>query len=165
MESDESLHTGAGAEPRSQTSRPHRILVVDDDPTVRELSSAILVRSGYRVDAAEDGAAGWTALQSGKYDLLITDNNMPKVTGIELVRNLRSACMALPVILASGQIPDEDLIKEPALQVAATLPKPFTGDQLLGTVDKVLQATDSSHAPLVSPPVSENQLTLDPLWP
>jgi YesN/AraC family two-component response regulator len=59
------------------------------------------------VDTAEDGEFGWEALQAKNYDLLITDNNMPKVSGLELVKKLRSARMALPVILASGAMPEE----------------------------------------------------------
>ncbi len=102
----------------------------------------MLLRSGYRVDAAEDGEAGWEALQVHQYDLLITDNNMPNLCGIELVKMLHSACMTLPVIMASGAIPTEEMNRHPGLQLAATLLKPFTPDELLGTVKKVLRAID-----------------------
>jgi two-component system, chemotaxis family, sensor histidine kinase and response regulator WspE len=63
-----------------------RILVVDDDISIRELSAAVLMPSGYQVDTAEDGAAGWEALHGNNYDLLITDHNMPRVSGVELVK-------------------------------------------------------------------------------
>ena len=108
----------------------------------------MLSTSGYQVDTAEDGAAGWDALQESSYDLLITDNTMPKVSGVELVKNMRSAHMTMPVVLASGAIPPEALNRNSSLQIAATLLKPFTGDELLGTVKKVLRETDSAREPI-----------------
>jgi DNA-binding response OmpR family regulator len=61
--------------------------VVENDMDVRQLSARILMRSGgYQVDAAEDGAAGWQALQAKNYHLLITDRKMPKLTGVEPVK-------------------------------------------------------------------------------
>jgi len=128
----------AGVQARCQAVPFNRILVVDDDTDLRLLSAEVLSRSGYRVDTAEDGAAGWEALHGNNYDLLITDHNMPKVSGIELVKKVRSARMALPVILASGALPTEELNRHPWLQLAATLVKPFSSGQLLETVKEVL---------------------------
>jgi two-component system, cell cycle sensor histidine kinase and response regulator CckA len=68
-----------------------RILVVEDDISIRRLRTEMLIRSGYQVDAAADGAAGWKALQGKSYDLVITDNFMPKVTGVEMVKKLHAA--------------------------------------------------------------------------
>jgi two-component system sensor histidine kinase and response regulator WspE len=119
--------------------------VVDDDISIRELSAAVLMPSGYQVDTAEDGAAGWEALHGNNYDLLITDHNMPRVSGVELVKKLRSARMALPVVLTSGALPTEELSRNPSLQLAATLLKPFSPDELLGTVIQVLRGSDSPH--------------------
>ena len=92
---------------QSQTSPPHRILVVDDDISIRHLGTELLSQSGYEVDAAEDGAAAWEALSADSYDLLITDNNMPKVSGVELLRKMRAARMAVPVIMATGTVPQK----------------------------------------------------------
>ena len=117
-----------------------RILVVDDDQEIRHLTTFVLLRSGYQVDEAEDGAAAWEALQAGHYDLLITDHSMPKVTGVELVRQLRGARMGLPVILATGTLPTAEINRDGELRLAATLSKPFGPDQLLETVRKVLDA-------------------------
>jgi anti-anti-sigma factor len=128
---------------RSQTNVP-RILVVEDDLAIRQLSAEALTSSGYQVETAEDGAAGWEALQGSNYDLLITDNNMPRVSGVELVKILRSARMTLPVVMASGTPPAEALNGDSSLQLAATLLKPFTMDELLRTVEKVLRATEVS---------------------
>lgn len=131
------------AEGAGRGTRPcsHRILVVDDDGDIRRLNSEALAGSGYHVDAAEDGAVGWEALNANSYDLLITDHDMPKLSGIDLIKKLRSARMGVPVILSSGVISGEKL--EPPL--VAALPKPFTLDQLLGTVRQVLRATESDR--------------------
>ena len=116
--------------------------MVDDDGDLRRLSAEVLISSGYQVDAAEDGEAGWEALQARNYDLLITDNDMPNLSGLELVKKLHSARMALPVILASGTLP----IWDESLQLAAMLPKPFSIDELLGTVKEVLCAAESARS-------------------
>lgn len=140
-------HSGEPASGPLQYQRgpPHCILVVDDDLCIRQLSAAVLIRSGYQVDIAEDGATGWEALQAKHYDLLITDNSMPKVTGVEMVKMLRGQDATLPVIMASGAIPAEELNRHPRLQLAAMLLKPFTVEELLGTVERVLRASDSAR--------------------
>jgi DNA-binding response OmpR family regulator len=122
-------------------NQTNRILFVDDSTAVREATANVLIGSGYHVDVAEDGEAGWKALHATKYDLLITDHNMPKLTGIELVKKLRSARMNLPVVLASAVLPTEELDRNPWLQIAATLLKPFAIDELLETVKAALSAT------------------------
>jgi DNA-binding response OmpR family regulator len=141
-------HATAPAIPqvRHRASPPLRILVVEDDISVRHLSTSMLKSSGFQVDAAEDGAAGWDALHTNSYDLLITDNSMPKLSGVELVEKLRSEHMTLPVVMASGAIPTEALNRNPSLDLAAMLVKPFTKDELLGTVKKALHATDGPPA-------------------
>lgn len=133
------------------TKPPCRILLVDDDSGVRQCSTLALVNSGYHVEAAEDGAIAWEALQIKAFNLLITDNNMPKLTGVELVRRVRAAHMAMPVIMATGRLPTEALSGNPSLQLAAMLPKPFSLDELLETVRTVLRATDSPREGIEPP--------------
>ena len=128
----------------TSTRQPCRILVADDESGIRRFNAKVLKRYGYEVDIAEDGAAAWEALQTGTFHLLITDHDMPKLTGIELVKKLRSARMALPVILATGGLPAKELVQDPSLQLAAMLPKPFSIDELLETVRVVLRATDTA---------------------
>ena len=81
---------------------PRRILIVEDDDDIRHLNAEALTGSGYHVDPAVDGAQGWEALNSSSYDLLITDNNMPNLSGIELIKKLNAAGMPVRVIMASG---------------------------------------------------------------
>ncbi|MFZ0825806.1 MAG: response regulator [Verrucomicrobiia bacterium] len=133
----------AGALVQSHANLRPRILVIDEDNDLRQLYTEALVRPGYHVDAVEDGATGWEALQANNYTLLITEHSLPKLTGIELVRKLRAARMALPVVLAAARLSKVELALDPALQLAAVLPKPFYISQLLETVKTVLRATDS----------------------
>jgi DNA-binding response OmpR family regulator len=136
-----SSHAGEpGGLPADQESKSHskRILVVDDDSVIRCFYRDTLVRCGYHVDIAVDGAAGAAALQAASYDLLITDNNMPKVSGVELIQKLRSNKMTLPIIMASGTAPAAGV----EIHLAATLVKPFTHEELLVTVKKVLGETN-----------------------
>jgi DNA-binding response OmpR family regulator len=92
---------------------PHCILVVDNDGDIRQLNTDALVYGGYHVDAASDGAAAWDMLQVKAYDLLVTDNDMPKVTGVDLLRKLRAARMALPVLMATGALPEQGSTRLP----------------------------------------------------
>ena len=129
--------------PADAAAQPPRLLLVDDDPDIRSLNADVLVRAGYHVDTAENGVAGWKALQANQYDVLITDNTMPGVTGLDLIKKLRSADMTLAVILASGTVPAEELNRCPWLQVDALLPKPYSVAALLRTVDQVLHTAKS----------------------
>ena len=71
--------------------------------------------------------------------------SLPKVSGVELIKKLRLEDNALPVILISGAIPTEELNRHSWLQLSATLLKPFTGDQLLRIVKRVLRETQSAR--------------------
>jgi two-component system sensor histidine kinase and response regulator WspE len=87
-----------------------RVLVVDDSITVREVERQLLLRRGYAVDVAVDGKEGYNALRTGHYDLLITDVDMPRMTGIELVRAVRKEpkLVELPIIIVSYKDREED---------------------------------------------------------
>ena len=133
-------HPGRPSPAKTPPHPPQRILVVDDDESMLQVYSRVLTTAGYHVDVAEDGAVGWKSLQAVSYDLLITDNSMPKLSGVELVGKLRSARMTLPAILASGTPP----INTESLQLAAMLLKPFPREHLLQTVKEVLRG----HVPV-----------------
>ncbi|EJM67258.1 chemotaxis protein histidine kinase-like protein [Pseudomonas sp. GM49] len=87
-----------------------RILVVDDSLTVRELQRKLLLNRGYDVAVAVDGMDGWNALRSEDFDLLITDIDMPRMDGIELVTLLRrdNRLQSLPVMVVSYKDREED---------------------------------------------------------
>ena len=117
---------------------PQRLLVVDDDAFIRRLNTMALLRSGYEVDTAEDGANAWDALHARDYQLMITDHHMPNLTGLELLRKLQAKNMPLPVIMASGSLPIEEFDRHPALKPAAMLSKPYLLNALVQTVRHVL---------------------------
>ena len=146
------LQTGGPASqpPPCLTKPLGRILVVDDDSDVRQLNAEVLIHSGYEVDAAADGAAAWEVLQTKDFSLLITDHNMLRLTGVELVKTLRAARMPLPVIMAATGLPTEELARNPSLQPVAVLAKPFYISQLLETVRVVLPAAASPREQIVS---------------
>jgi DNA-binding response OmpR family regulator len=140
---------------RDPINPSHRILVVDDDNDARQFSVDVLVGSGYDVEDAKDGAAGWKALQAGNhYDLVVTDNKMPNMTGIEMIAKLRDAHMTVPVIMATGILPMNEFANKPWLKPDAMVQKPFSNDDLLATVKKVLRTDDSNkaHMEILLPP-------------
>jgi DNA-binding response OmpR family regulator len=125
---------------RYQSSPPHHILVVDDEPMMRAFNTSVLTRTGYLVDAAEDGASAWDRLLANNYDLLITDNAMPKVSGLDLIQKVRAAGMELQVIMVTGELPEKHFVQNPELRPAAVLLKPINLAEFLGTVRAVLRA-------------------------
>jgi two-component system chemotaxis response regulator CheY len=114
------------------------ILVVDDDEEVRQLLVGLLTAARCDVNTANDGAAGWEALRANRYDLVITDNNMPKVTGLEMIEQLHAAHMSVPVIMVTGILPQQAFKSKPWLRPGVILLKPFTADDLLEAVKKML---------------------------
>jgi DNA-binding response OmpR family regulator len=126
--------------------------VVEDDPLIRRLNSEVLTYSGYQVDAAEDGAAAWETLYASDYDLLVTDNDMPKVSGVELLKKIHATRMDLPTIMATGIMPTWAFATSPWLRPDAVLLKPYTFDELLGTVKEVLRVAADAGGLLAPPP-------------
>ena len=151
----------AGASAHRDSIPRQRILVVEDDAVIRQLNTEVLTCSGYQVDAAEDGAAAWDALQRNNYDLVVTDNDMPKVTGVELIKKLQDTQMNLPVIMVTGTLPDEEFARYPCLQPAVTLLKPYTFDELLNAVKAVLRATADALEEIAPPPNWQGQPLTD----
>ena len=141
-----------GTHIQRQPNPRQRILVVEDDPAIRRVNTEVLIYSGYQVDTAEDGEAAWDALQLINYDLLVTDNDMPRVTGVELLQKILAANLTLPIIMATGILPDEEFTRYPWLQPNITLLKPYTFDELLDAVKEVLRVTSDAHNEVAPPP-------------
>jgi two-component system sensor histidine kinase and response regulator WspE len=87
-----------------------RVLIVDDSFTVRELQRKLLDQAGYETDVAIDGMDGWNALRNGRFDLIVSDIDMPRMDGIELVRRVRQdpGLKSLPVMILSYKDREED---------------------------------------------------------
>ncbi len=93
-----------------RTTSRRRVLVVDDSLTVRELERKLLGQAGYEVEVAVDGVDGWNAVRAGQFDLIVTDVDMPRMDGIELVRMIKQdpRLGKLPVMIVSYKDREED---------------------------------------------------------
>ncbi len=123
-----------------QQPAPARILIVDDDETVRKVSAIVMAQWGFDVDTADDGETGWKALCGSNYDLVITDNDMPRLTGLELIKRMRAVSSNLPCILVSGRPPEPEKILAEIIQPGAFLPKPFQPAELMAKAERLLLA-------------------------
>ncbi len=124
-----------------QTKAPSRarILYVDDDDCIRGLSQEVLERQGYQVDSVADGREALASLQGGRHQLLITDQNMPHLTGLELVAQVRRAGLSLPILMTSSFLDLSQIPIHTRPAITALLPKPFVAAELLGTVSRILK--------------------------
>lgn len=133
----------ASSQAGGQRKGRRRILVVDDSITVREVERQLLIRSGYDVDVAVDGKEGFSALRAGKYDLLVTDVDMPRMTGIELIRAVRreQKYADLPIIIVSYKDREEDRLLGLEAGASAYLTKSsFRDDSLIRMVESLIGA-------------------------
>jgi DNA-binding NtrC family response regulator len=128
-------------------SHPHRILMVDDEPIIRKSCSEALNDIGFQTHTADDGDTAWDKLQESDYRLLITDNNMNRLNGIDLIKKIHVSPITIPVILISGFMPTTELRLNPHLQVTALLEKPFTTTALCQIVKRLfgLNEPDLRH--------------------
>src|ERR1700726_2594692 len=121
------------------------ILVVDDDPLVREAIEACLQHQGLDVTVADGGEAGFRALESSAFDVMLVDIFMPHMRGFESIRRFHERAPAIPLIAMSGYAfvatasPSPDFLRM-ALELGATrcLRKPFTPEALLSVVNECL---------------------------
>ena len=119
---------------RSAVARKRkRILVVDDSITVREVERKLLANRGYDVDVCVDGADGWNAVRAQDYDLVVSDVDMPRMNGIELVRRIRDdvRLRALPVMIVSYKESEEDRMRGLEAGANAYLTKSSFHDETL----------------------------------
>lgn len=118
-----------------------RVLVIDDDEEHRTLMKAMLVRVGHRVEEATDGAEGLRMIGQATPDVVLTDINMPKLDGHEVIAALKAANKKLPIIAISGGsaiAKDELLLKAMQLGAVEVIMKPFAFEQLAGAVSRAL---------------------------
>ncbi len=129
--------------PGESTPGSRHILVVDDDAVIRELLTRILRRAGYRVSCAADGEAGWEALCTENFDALITDQEMPRLTGLNLLRRMRAGTLTtIPAILISGRMPWSATDLPRLIAPGMALEKPFSLGDFLEKVREMLNPTN-----------------------
>lgn len=101
-----------------------QILVVDDDAMAGEMTAAVLEDAGHTVAIVENGVEAMDRLGEASFEMIVSDMNMPLVSGIDLFRSLREQDVTLPFILLTGDDPEPLLAEEPALD--GCLMKDFT---------------------------------------
>jgi DNA-binding response OmpR family regulator len=129
--------TAAAAVPRQAAERP-RILVVDDESSIRDLLSKTLALAEYDVDTASDGRSALEQLRLYAYDLLIADLKMPGIDGLSVIREAKRLKSDLPVIIITGYSTETAAIEAVNLGVSGYLTKPFRVPQVLAAAAKAI---------------------------
>ena len=127
----------AAASPRQTNGRP-RILVVDDESSIRDLLSKTLALAEYDVDTAADGGSALERLRLYPYDLLIADLKMPGIDGLNVIREAKRLKSDLPVIIITGYSTETAAIEAVNLGVSGYLTKPFRVPQVLAAAAKAI---------------------------
>ena len=125
----------------------HRFLVVDDFAPMREIIRKVLQEIGYEhIQEANDGAVALPMLQANPFDMLITDWNMPKLPGIELLRAVRAEpkLASLPVLLVTAEVKREQIIAATQAGVNGYIIKPFTAQTLEEKLGKIFERLAAS---------------------
>ncbi len=134
-----SARAAAPAPPRpaAGAARP-RVLVVDDEASIRDLLSKTLALAEYDVDVAPDGRSALERMRMYPYDLLIADLKMPGMDGLTVIREAKRYKADLPVIIITGFSTESSAIEAVNLGVAGYLTKPFRVPQVLAAAAKAL---------------------------
>jgi excisionase family DNA binding protein len=127
----------AAPRPAVSNERP-RVLVVDDEASIRDLLEKTLTMSDYQVDTAPDGRSALERMRMYSYDLLISDLKMPGMDGLAVIREARRLKADLPVIVITGFSSESSAIEALNLGVASYLTKPFRVSQVLSKAAKAL---------------------------
>jgi two-component system, chemotaxis family, chemotaxis protein CheY len=144
---------------------PTRFLVVDDFATMRRIVRNLLAELGFRqVDEASDGRMALEMLRQGGFDFVISDINMPRLGGYELLQQIRAdaALQSLPVLLITNEANKDDVLQAIRLGANGTILKPLTKSSLEEKVRNILvrsSAWPSSPAPR-TPPVAAAKVSL-----
>lgn len=124
-----------------------KILIVDDFSTMRRIIKNLLRDLGFtNTHEADDGVTGLPQLQTGNFDFLITDWNMPGMTGIDLLKALRSdeKLRDLPVLMVTAEAKRDQIIEAAQAGVNGYVVKPFTAAVLKEKIEKIFERVDAS---------------------
>jgi two-component system chemotaxis response regulator CheY len=123
-----------------------KILVVDDFSTMRRIIKNLLRDLGFsNADEADDGNTALPMLQTGKYDFLVTDWNMPGMTGIDLLRAVRADenLKSMPILMVTAEAKRDQIVAAAQAGVNGYVVKPFTAAVLKEKIDKIFERIDS----------------------
>ncbi|MGE0502450.1 MAG: response regulator [Rhizobiaceae bacterium] len=117
-----------------------KILIVEDDESVRILAARALERAGHSIDQACDGASGLERIEavSGSYDLVLSDIRMPAMDGIEMAKSAAARFPGLKILLVTGYADQRERAEELNGVVVDVLQKPFTLAEIRGRVERAL---------------------------
>lgn len=125
-----------------QVNREMNILVVDDFSTMRKIVKDLLRELGFHhFDEADDGATAWPMVQTGKYDFIVSDWNMPKMTGIDLLRRVRTDenLKDTPFLLITAEAKRSQILEATQSGVDGYIVKPFTAATLNSKIHKIFE--------------------------
>ena len=117
-----------------------RVLVVDDFSTMRRIIKNILRQLGFNnIVEADDGSTAWDVLNKDKIDFVISDWNMPQMTGIDLLRKVRASeeFADMPFLMVTAEAQQENIIEAAQAKVSNYIVKPFTAETLKQKIDKI----------------------------
>jgi DNA-binding response OmpR family regulator len=137
-----------------------RILVVEDDLTLRQVLSFSLGQEGYEVVGASDGEAGLSAALGGHFDLILLDLMLPAMSGLEVLRTLRRDGVSTPVIIVSAKTDEVDLVVGLKIGADDYVTKPFSRPELLARIEAVLRR---QRGELPEPQAGPGRLEIGPV--
>lgn len=117
-----------------------RVLIIDDDPTIRTVIKTILSQEGLSIGAAKDAEEALALLRPPAipYDLVLLDINLPGESGIELLKQMRDQKINVPVLMISGNSDQQNIEEAASLQIKGFIVKPFTAQLLKDKVEAAL---------------------------
>ena len=133
------------------------ILVVDDEPDMRDALTIALRREGLCISTAANGVEALEKVQGQSFDLIITDVRMPRMGGLALLQELKRTSPTIPVIMMTGYGRIEDAVEAMKAGAFDYLLKPFSLEDLKAVVAKALMAPHTLTKPLVEPARQEEQ--------
>jgi two-component system OmpR family response regulator len=153
--------TGGTVSATSQATPEARLLVVDDEPNIRELLSASLRYAGFEVATAADGQQALALADSFRPDLLVLDVMMPGLDGFGVVRRLRQSGRHTPVLFLTARDAAEDKVSGLTLGGDDYVTKPFSLDEVLARIRAVLRRTAAAPRPSEAPRLAFADIELD----
>ena len=119
-----------------------RVLIVDDFSTMRRIIKNIMRQLGFNnIVEADDGTTAWDTLNKDKIDFIVSDWNMPQMTGIELLRKVRASeeFSDMPFLMVTAEAQQENIIEAVQAKVSNYIVKPFTAETLGQKIDKIFE--------------------------